>query len=105
MLYRDAHKYRRSRLEEELCANHLSGLGRIAKGKELSVCAVAFLPNAAPDDTATAQITLAHENGVVFGRYGSAVVAANLGSGTAQADAFGYRASLAQLETAVFEGE
>ena len=106
MAYRDHNAYRRSRLEEELCANHLTGLGTIAEGKEVSVSATVFLPNESPGETAGARVTLRRSpNGVVFAQFGDTVVAANLGPDPAETGAFGRDASLPPLGTAVFDAD
>ena len=101
MAYRDQNAYRRSRLEEELIANHRQGIGAVAAGQEFGVCAVAFVPNQAAQATAASRLELARADGLIAARFGDTVVAANLGTKPAEAELFGRSVSLEPLHTAV----
>ena len=101
MAWRDANAYRRSRLEEELIAHYRADVGRIVAGKELSRCAVAFVPNQPPEATAASRLELAGDGAVLAARLGSVLVAANLGTGPAEAKLFGRTVALKSLGTVV----
>ena len=103
MAYRDNNAYRRSRLEEELIANYRTAIGRVAKGHELGTCAVLFVPNQPPGDTARTHVDIARAGpGIVAARFGDSLVVVNLGQAPADGHVWGRRASLEPLATEVF---
>ena len=103
MAYRDQNSYRRSRLEEELIANHRSAIGSVVAGQEFGACAVAFVPNQGAAATATSRLELSRAGAVLAARFGGTVVAANLGAKAAEAELFGRKIALELLHTAVFD--
>jgi hypothetical protein len=105
MAYRDNNAYRRSRLEEELVANHRQGIGPVPAGKEFGACAVAFVPNQAAEATAAAPLELSRAGRLLAARLGGTVVAANLGTELAQGEVFGSKLSLRPLQTMVLEAK
>jgi len=105
MAYHDHNAYRRSRLEEELIANHRQGIGPVATGKEFGACAVAFVPNQSAEATAAARLELARAGHLLAARFGDTIVVANLGGEPARGEVFGRSLSLKPLEATVLDAK
>ncbi len=101
MAYRNASGYARSRLEEELIANHVTGIGAVGDGQEISAFVVAFLPNDAPDATKKRVLEWERDGDLIAARLGDIIVVANLGREKAEGDLFGNHVELDVLETMV----
>ena len=102
MAYRDHNAYRRSRLEEELIANYRTDIGSVAEGQELSVCAIVFVPNQPPHDTANARVELTRVGQhIVAARFGGFLVVANLGQESAKGNIWEHSVLLEPLATEV----
>ncbi|HJN15916.1 MAG TPA: hypothetical protein QGH10_10515, partial [Armatimonadota bacterium] len=101
MAYRNASGYARSRLEEELIANHVMGIGAVGDGQEISAFVVAFLPNDAPDATKKRVLEWERDGDLIAARLGDIIVVANLGREKAEGDLFGNHVELDVLETMV----
>ena len=102
MAYRDANAYARCRLEEELIPNYHVGVGHVPKGKVLSTCAVAYLPQVSTAETSGTRLEITTAgDGLVAERLGGKVVAVNFGSASQRDVLFGRQISLEPLETIV----
>jgi hypothetical protein len=102
MAYYDNNSYVHARLEELLVPNHRENIGQVAKGSEIGVCAVAYVPNQRSAETASSRLEVASvSRAVVAARFNGQTVVVNFGRKPAVQEVFGHRVTLKPMEAVI----